>query len=374
MDMNFIMKTRIVSGCRCIEQNRALFSDYGKRALIVTGASGAQKSGALDDVTEALRKEGIEYQIFSEAEPNPQLQTCWRGGAIARNFYAQFIIGVGGGSALDAAKAVAVFAANELQPNDLFSGRWSKRPLPILAVGTTAGTGSEANQYSVITVPEIGNKKSFASYECFPQIAFVDPRYPRSMSRDGTISCGLDAFCHATESYFCRTSSLLSRDMAVSAIRLLWPALLKLAQGEELDEADYQNLCYGSVYGGIAIAQTATAFPHSAGYPLTYFHNVPHGRATALFTGAFLRFCKKSDPAGISYLCALCAQPTLDALLAVLETLNPPLKILAQGQVLEYAQSLQGVASLKRTEEEFPEDRLQELYDPLEKPRAEVLA
>ena len=362
MNMDFFMPTRIISGRSCIAEHTALFSEFGKRAMIITGKHSAVRSGALADVTEALKSQGIEYQIFDEIEPNPLLETCFRAGGLARSYYAQFIVGIGGGSPLDAAKAVAVFGANAIGANDLFTGRFAREPLPVIAVGTTAGTGSEVTQYSVLTVPEEANKKSFSSPKVFPRIAFVDPKYTYSMPREGTVSCGLDAFCHAVESYFGARASSFSRDAAIAALKLLWPPLKKLSEGEEIDHEDRHNLSYGSVYAGVAIANTGTCFPHAMGYQLTYWQGLSHGRATALFAGDFLRHCRTFDQAGVQEIYAVCGERSLDALTAVIDRLNPCDIRLSETEAEQYAVVTAKAKSFQNSYVEYPPEHALELY------------
>ena len=141
MDMNFFMPVNIVFGKDCIKNNMSLFARYGKKCLIVTGKNGAKKSGALDDVVLALQSTETEYVIFDKIEQNPLYTTCNEASDVAKEFGAEFIIGIGGGSPLDAAKAVAVLSAcKDTSADALYSGKWDDVPLPIIAVGTTAGT------------------------------------------------------------------------------------------------------------------------------------------------------------------------------------------------------------------------------------------
>ena len=149
---NVNLPTRIISGKDCLAENASLLS-LGKRAIIVCGRSGAKKSGALDDVCGVLSSLGIEYTVFDKIAENPPLLTCFEGGMLAKD--CDFVVGIGGGSALDASKAIAAFATNDLtDPMDIFSPDL-KQSLPIVAIPTTAGTGSEANTYSVISLTDV---------------------------------------------------------------------------------------------------------------------------------------------------------------------------------------------------------------------------
>ena len=178
MDFNFFSPINVKSGKNCVTENSALIAKYGTKCLIVTGGSSAKKSGALEDVTKALEKEGISYKIYDKITENPRLDHCHEAGCLAREYGADFIIGIGGGSPLDAAKAVAVYASNPaFSPEDIYTPEKREKALPIVAVGTTAGTGSEVGRVSVLTNPETGRKGSIAPDDCYPTLSFADSTY-----------------------------------------------------------------------------------------------------------------------------------------------------------------------------------------------------
>ncbi len=151
MEFNYYLPTRIVFGRGALEKNAATIA-LGKRAFIVTGKSSGRVSGALGDAIEALEKCGAEYDVFEGIGNNPELEQCYDAGTAARRFKADFIVGIGGGSPLDASKAVAAFAANDITPDDIFKNTFENGVLPIFAIPTTSGTGSEVTPWS--DVPE----------------------------------------------------------------------------------------------------------------------------------------------------------------------------------------------------------------------------
>ena len=300
--MNSYMPVRLFSGKGCIKKNEKEFTKYGNKALIVTGRKSARACGALNDVTEVLESNGISYVLFDEITQNPALTDCMRAGKLAASEECTFIIGIGGGSPLDAAKCIAVFAANpELDREGLYSLVWPAKPLPFIAVGTTAGTGSEVTKVSVITVPE-GRKKSFHHPDVIPAAAFGDPTYTMSLPLNFTLSTGIDALAHATESYFSRNANEISRCYSVRAVRLLLPVLRELSlftSNENVAELSYEEreaLYNGSIYGGLAINLTGTCLPHTMGYLMTEQHHIPHGFACALFLSDFLRINEQAVP------------------------------------------------------------------------------
>ena len=136
-----------------------MIKTFGKKCIIVTGGKSALLSGALDDMKYALKECDIKYEIYDKIGPNPRIDHCHEAGEIARKFGADFIVGIGGGSPLDAAKAVAVYAANpEMKRDEIYTTTNRNKALPIVAIGTTAGTGSEVGRVSVLTNPDTGRK------------------------------------------------------------------------------------------------------------------------------------------------------------------------------------------------------------------------
>ena len=290
MEMNFFMPARIITGKGCIMKNAELLKKYGKSCLIVTGKSSAKKCGALDGVTEALDSVGISYEVYNGIEQNPTYASCLEAAEKAKVSGAEFIIGIGGGSPLDAAKAVAVLAAcSDVSEKALFSMNWDAKPLPIVAVGTTAGTGSEVTPVAVITNSD-GLKKSFRSPDTYPALSFGDASYTMSLPTDFTRSTALDALCHCVEAYFNRSSNHICRTFALKGTQMLMELLAKTASVEasDLTFEDREALYAASIYGGLAISVAGTCFPHGMGYFLSEQYGVPHGNACAVFLPDFI--------------------------------------------------------------------------------------
>lgn len=294
MKIDFYMPVKIISGVGCVGKNQKLFS-LGSHALIVTGRHSAVSSGALADVTAALESNGVGYTVFNEITENPLLSACYKGGQTAHAAGADFVIGIGGGSAMDAAKAVAAFAANpEIGEYDLF-GDGLKPSLPLIEIPTTAGTGSEANWIAVLSLDGKAKKKSFKSLCSFAKYAFVDPKYTYSLPIGYTVSTALDAFCHCIESFLSPKSTEITRMMGVSGAADIWKVLKELEIDPNVTPEQRELLINASCFAGIAINGAGTGFPHPLGYNLTMFKNIPHGRACAAFTGEYVRYNMKTD-------------------------------------------------------------------------------
>jgi len=293
--MNFYMPTKIIAENGSVTKNSALFANYGKKCLVVTGKSSAKLCGALDDVVSALEQNNITYKIFDKVTQNPLIATCIEGGCVAREFGADFVVGIGGGSPLDAAKAMAVFATNDIDEDGLYSSKWESAPLPTIAVGTTAGTGSEVTQIGVITDSN-GRKRSFRADVSFPAIAFGDTNYTKCMPDKVMRSTAIDALSHCIESYFSTTSTEISRAYATLGAKNIVKVFKEMAGGKALDD-DMRTLVYeGSLYGGVAISITGTSFCHALGYFLSEDHGVAHGTACGLFLPEFVRYNSENAP------------------------------------------------------------------------------
>ena len=283
----FYCPTQVYLESHALKNNAAALGALGKRCLVVTGKTSAAASGVLDDLADVLPSLGVEYEVFGEIEPNPSIHVCCEGGRRARALGAEYIIGAGGGSALDAAKAIAAYAANDMDAMAIYDSP-PFPPLPVAAIPTTAGTGSEVNGYAILTIPEMGVKRTYSSPRAFPVAAFLDPRYTASLSHHLTVSTALDAFCHCAESYFSPRSTQLTRALGVKGADLVWRGLLAV-EAKETGESIRTDLLTGAMLGGICIAHAGTGYPHPAGYNLTLYKGIPHGVACAFFEGEYLR-------------------------------------------------------------------------------------
>lgn len=331
--MELYIPTRLILAENCIAQHMNEFTKFGKKALIVTGKHSAKASGALQDVTAALDAVQIQYIIFDAIENNPGVETCFRGGELAKREQADFVIAIGGGSPMDAAKAIAAYAANDLEPMDLFASDFTHTPLPLICVPLTAGTGSEVTPYSVLTVKEIENKKSFSHTANFSKIAFLDPRYLKSLPRPVLLDTVADALSHAVESMLCRRSTPASEVYAAAALSHIGAALPGILKGEP----DYERLFLASSLAGMAISHTGTVVVHSMGYLLTYYKGVPHGRANALLLPGFLQLCAQHVPDRLQPVLAAFGVSTTDMLIDAVKSLTADTVQLSENDAAAYA-------------------------------------
>ena len=295
--LDLFMPVRLYAGEGCVKKHGAEFGKFGKRCILVTGKHAARESGALANVLSVLAAEGISYVLYDAVRANPLLAACREAGVTAAESGAEFVIGIGGGSPLDAAKAVSVFAANPaLDEDGFYAKKWENDPLPVVLVGTTAGTGSEVTKVAVLTDSK-GRKHSIHDDRLYAALSLGDPRYTLSLPAPVTLSSGIDVLAHCMESYFSKKADSVSRAFAVAGIRLLYDDLAAAEAGGELSLEARGRLYEASLLGGLAINTTGTCFPHNVGYYLTENCRIPHGWACAVFLPDMLEAVAESCPA-----------------------------------------------------------------------------
>lgn len=287
------MPTKILVGKNIILENIEVFNKHGNKALIVTGRKSAKINGSLKDVEEALERNNIEYKLFDEVEENPSLETIYKAAKLGREFGAEFIIGIGGGSPLDASKAIGVMIKNpEVTIDSIFTNK-KLESIDIITVPTTAGTGSETTQYSIVTVHKEKTKKNLGQ-EIFPKVSFLDARYMENMPYSITLSTAIDAFSHLVESYLNTNANIITDGLIEKALNIFAKTIPALNKGE-FSYKDRENLMMVSTMAGMVIAQTGTSLPHGMGYALTYFKNIPHGLANGCLYKEYLNIFKNRE-------------------------------------------------------------------------------
>ncbi|HHV11025.1 MAG TPA: iron-containing alcohol dehydrogenase [Clostridiales bacterium] len=322
MDLNFYMPTKVIMGRGCITKQAALLKEYGTRALIVTGMNSAKTNGSLQDVTEALQGQGIAYDLFDRVMANPTVACVYEGAAYAREKQSDFIIGIGGGSPMDAAKAIALLAVQDIPEEEVFLGKFAQQALPLVLVPTTAGTGSEVTPYAILTNTAGQTKTSIASPAAFPKLALLDAQYMKALSMEVTINTAIDALSHAIEGMLSVRATRISDSIARQSIQAIVPSLVTLSPdynkpASEIPAQVREMLLYGSMLAGVVISHTGTTAVHSMGYSLTYFKNIDHGRANGLLLPSFLRFVMKKEAAVVNQILSAMSFSSLDDLEAL---------------------------------------------------------
>ncbi|MBQ7990040.1 MAG: iron-containing alcohol dehydrogenase [Oscillospiraceae bacterium] len=279
----------------CTAAHRDEIASLGGRALIVTGGRSSKMNGSLDDMTDVLGKCGIAYSVFDRVEENPSVETVMAGTKAALELGADMIIGIGGGSPLDAAKAVALMAANPDRDAEFLvsGGNGYAHPLPLVCVPTTCGTGSEVTPVSVLTYHDRRTKGS-VPFKIYPDIALCDGKYLMYAPHRLIVNTAVDTLGHLTESYLNSAADEHSRSAAEKGFEL-WQGNRPLLEGEPLTAGGCTALMTASAYGGAAIAHTGTGIPHGLSYTLTYEEHIPHGLAVGYFLAGYVSLCSDSE-------------------------------------------------------------------------------
>ena len=349
MEFRYSMPTEIYFGEDAVLKNKEVFSAIGKKALIVTGRRSAKINGSYEDVRQALYETNVEFVLFDEVEENPSLETIEKGREVGKMNNVDFVIGIGGGSPMDAAKAIALFIKNpEVNKDNIFSaGKLDS--IPVVAVPTTSGTGSEVTQYSVITTHKDRTKKNLGQ-TIFPKAAFIDVKYTYDLPYNITVNTAIDAFTHLVEGYLSADSTFMSDIYGEKGFELFKYCFEKLV-AKDLNPEFRRKVMLASVMGGIQIAQTGTSLPHGMGYPLTYFKGLPHGLANGVLTIEYLKSFK--DQTKINRMLHLLGLSNIEELAVILNSLIDVKIDITEEEINEYSKVL---LSDKRKLRKHPEE------------------
>ncbi len=280
MTFEFATAGRILFGNDKIRELTGIASTFGNRALFVTGSAPERIQPLLDDA----RQGGIEAEAV-QTRGEPTIEAVKTGVDRAKDFKADFIIGVGGGSPIDAAKAIAALATNPGAPLDYLEviGRGqplTARPLPCIAVPTTAGTGAEVTKNAVLASPEHKVKVSLRHPLMLPDIAIVDPELTHSMPPAVTAATGMDALTQLIEPFTCCRANPMTDGFCREGIRRVARAL-KTAHQDGSNAEARQDMALASLLGGLSLANAGLGAVHGFAGPIGGMFNAPHGAVCA---------------------------------------------------------------------------------------------
>ena len=291
--MKYHMPTAVFCEPDCIAKHADEIAATGTHALIVTGKSSAKKCGALDDVISVLERHRLPYTVFDAVEENPSVETVMKARVHGLSAGADFVVGIGGGSPLDAAKATAFMLSRPESDWQALYTPGGTAALPIIAVPTTCGTGSEVTGVSVLTRHDLQTKLS-ATHSIFPKLALIDGKYLSAAPHSLIVNTAVDALAHLIESCINTKASCFS-DMNAFAGLQLWRENRTFIEREISPDADTaMKLMQASAMAGMAIAQTGTTLPHALSYMLTYRAGIPHGIAVGAFQANYLELAEKN--------------------------------------------------------------------------------
>jgi alcohol dehydrogenase class IV len=295
---SYFAPTEIVFGWGRLKEIGTLAARYGKKALVITGHSSPSGAALYGRVQGFLAEAGVEAARFDGVIPNPTTEVVSAGARMAKDFGAEILIGLGGGSSMDTAKAVAVEASHPGTAWDYlhYTAGPTEKTLPIIAVGTTAGTGSQTTPCAVITNSARKDKSAIWHKNIFPKIALVDPELTVSMPKDLTAQTGFDAFCHNFEAYISVNSNPLTNALALDALGIIVRALPNaLADGGSQEARSLMS--WADTAGGMAIASAGVTLPHGLGMQIGgHCPQVSHGQSLAVFYPEFTRYTWRSAP------------------------------------------------------------------------------
>ena len=286
--MKFYMPVRVFDEKDCVKAHAKDIAAFGKKALIVTGRKSAFENGSFDDVTQTLKDTDTEYLVFSEVEENPSVETVFAAKERYENEGIDFVIGIGGGSPMDAAKAIALVLKHpEADPEYLYDNTKDPSALPVVCVPTTCGTGSEVTGVSVLTRHDKKTKISMV-HKVFPKLALIDGKYLTGASHILIVNSAVDALSHLYESVINAKVDDYVRMSAAAGLKL-WAMIKPVLLGErDMTEEDRSILMRASALAGMSIAGSGTSLPHALSYVLTYDLSLAHGRAVGYFLPAFM--------------------------------------------------------------------------------------
>ncbi|HBO33208.1 MAG TPA: alcohol dehydrogenase [Anaerolineaceae bacterium] len=289
---NYFQPTEIRFGCNRLEEVGEATVKYGKRCLIVSTPENEVFKPFIDRVKQSLVKAGVDHTHFDGVVPNPTTDCVTEGANLAKSFKADVILGIGGGSSMDTAKAIAVEASHPGTAWDFlyFKTQPTKDTLPVIAITTTSGTGSQVTQVAVMTETKTKTKSAIFNANVYPRVAIVDPTLMVTLPTHVTASTGFDAFCHAFESFIHPAASPYTNRMALEAIELIKKYLPQVVKDGNYIEGR-EAMAWADTLAGLCIANAGVTLPHGIGMTISgHCPQVMHGESLAVTYPDFTRF------------------------------------------------------------------------------------
>ncbi|AGB18172.1 iron-containing alcohol dehydrogenase [Thermoanaerobacterium thermosaccharolyticum] len=301
-NFTYFMPTEIIFGPGTLEK-LATVRLPGKKALLVIGSGNSmRKHGYLDRVVSYLKQNNVDYVVYDKILPNPIADHVAEGAKLAKENECDFVIGLGGGSTIDSSKAIAVMAKNPGDYWDYVSGGSGKGmevkngALPIVAIPTTAGTGTESDPWAVVTKTETNEKIGFGCKYTYPTLSIVDPELMLSIPPKFTAYQGMDAFFHSVEGYLATVNQPGSDVLALQSISLITENLPKAVEGGNNIEAR-TALAWASTAAGIVESLSSCISHHSMEHALSAYHpDIPHGAGLIMLSVSYFSFMASKVP------------------------------------------------------------------------------
>jgi len=305
LNFEFTLPTRIIFGAGEIAKLGKEIEKIGTKPLLVTGRNSMRRTGILDKVLNILDQAGVKPVLFERIEPNPRANTIDEAGEIARKENCDLVIGLGGGSPMDAAKAIAAVTLSK-QPiwNHIYSGEGEtyipiRQALPIVCVPTIAATGSEADSGGVITNDKTNEKAGVFGRALFPTLSIVDPELTFSCPKDYTIDGGIDIMSHVLESYFTGTSNAFLQDRFTESVvrTVMYYLPIAAANPTHLEARTHLSWCSSVALSGFINQGRGGSFPlHALEHAVSGHYDISHGRGLALLLPALMDYTMPARP------------------------------------------------------------------------------
>ena len=285
----------IVNGPGAAKEVGSFAKTLGKKALIVTDVN-LEKVGLLSDIKNALEVGGVSFAAYDKVVAEPTMEYAEDGLKVFKESQADFLIAVGGGSPIDTAKAIGALANNPGKVSDFMgANKISKPAAPLIAIPTTAGTGSEVTPFTIITDTAKDVKMLIATPNILPRVALVDPLMTLTMPQDITAATGLDALTHAIEAYVSVKAQPVTDTLALQAIRLIAANVRQAwSNGDNLEART--SMLIGSLHAGLAFANSSVALVHGMARPIGAYFHVPHGVSNAALLPTVIEFSILGNP------------------------------------------------------------------------------
>ena len=281
---------RVNAGPGSIDSLKEVVADFNARNILIISDKGVAGAGLISRPQALLEETGASVSIIDDTPPEPSVEQVESILAAAQGTNWDLVIGIGGGSAMDVAKIVAVMLNNDVKLRDLLNkAPIPRRGIPTVMVPTTAGTGSEATPNSIILVPEDELKVGIVSPKLMPDCVILDPQMTLGLPPAITASTGMDALCHAIECYTSKKGNPFSEMIALKAIRLISRSIREaFKNGKNLDAR--HDMLLGAFYGGMCIATSSTTAVHALAYPLGGKYRIAHGISNAILLPYVMQF------------------------------------------------------------------------------------
>ncbi|MGA2958060.1 MAG: iron-containing alcohol dehydrogenase [Thermodesulfobacteriota bacterium] len=285
----------IVNGPGAAREVGSFAKGLGKKALIVTDGN-LEKFGLLKEVRASLEAAGVPFAVYDKVVTEPTMDYSEEGLKVYKGWQADFLIAVGGGSPMDTAKSISALSTNPGKITDFMGANKITKPgAPLIAIPTTAGTGSEVTPFTIITDTARDVKMLIASPYIIPRVALVDPLMTLTMPQEITAATGLDALTHAIEAYVSVKAQPITDTLALQAIRVISANLRQAwSNGDNLEART--NMVMGALQAGLAFANSSVALVHGMARPIGAYFHAPHGVSNAALLPTVIEFSVLGNP------------------------------------------------------------------------------